>query len=90
MSAMYGANPEQLDQLGATLKRQMAQIDAVMTTVMSSLRGTTWVGPARDRFEHDWNTSFRTALGRLNQAFEAAGQDCVVRSQELRRVMGRG
>ena len=27
---------------------------------------------ARDRFEHDWNNSFRTVLGRLTQAFEGA------------------
>ena len=40
------------------------------------------------QFEADWNGSFRSALTRLNDAFDAAGQDCVVRTQELRRVMG--
>lgn len=85
---MYGANPEQLAALGRTLKQQMAAIDAVSTAVTSVLQGTTWVGPARDRFEGDWNASFRGALNRLNEAFDAAGTDCVARSQELERVMG--
>jgi uncharacterized protein YukE len=85
---MYGANPEQLAMLGRSLQQQMHSIEGVMSTVGSALGGTTWVGPARDRFESDWNTSFRTALNKLNQAFDAAGRDCVARADELRRVMG--
>jgi uncharacterized protein YukE len=85
---MYGANPEQLTLLGNTLKRQIDSINSVMSTVSSVLGGTTWVGPARDQFENDWNSTFRSALNRLNQAFDAAGQDCVLRSQDLQRVMG--
>ena len=30
----------------------------------------------------------RTALGKLNQAFESAGADCIARSNDLQRVMG--
>ena len=86
--SLYGANPEQLEHLGATLKRQVESIGTVMSTVTSVLSGTTWTGPARDQFESDWNGSFRSALTRLNDAFDAAGQDCVLRTQELRRVMG--
>ena len=88
--AMYGANPDQLDALGAALTRQVSAIEQVMSTVGSTLGGTTWVGPARDRFEEEWRSSFRGALDRLNQAFEAAGKDCRARAQELRRVMGAG
>jgi uncharacterized protein YukE len=88
MSGIYGANPEQLEQLGNTLKRQIESINSVISTVSSALGGTTWTGPARERFESDWNGSFRTALTRLNEAFDAAGQDHVLRTQELRRIMG--
>lgn len=86
--AMYGANPDQLDQLGATLRRQIDAIEQVVATVTRSLSGTEWHGPARQRFEQDWTGSFRSALSKLNQAFEAAGADCSARAQELRRVMG--
>lgn len=85
---MYGANPEQLAHLGRSLRQQIEAVDQVQRIVSSALGGTTWVGPARDRFEHDWNTSFRTVLGRLGEAFEAAGSDCLARSEDLRRVMG--
>jgi hypothetical protein len=86
--SMYGANPEQLAALGRSLKQQIAGIDGVVQAVSSALGGTTWMGPARDQFENDWNTTFRQALNRLSQAFEAAGTDCINRSADLTRVMG--
>lgn len=86
--SMYGANPDQLESLGNTLSRQVQAIEAVVAAVTSALGGTTWVGPARDRFEEEWRGTFRGALDRLNQAFEAAGQDCRLRALDLRRVMG--
>lgn len=85
---MYGANPEQLASLGRSLKHQMTAIESVISAVTSSLSSTTWMGPARDQFESDWNTSFRNALGKLTQAFDAAGADCIARSADLQRVMG--
>ena len=57
-------------------------------TVTSVLGGTTWVGPARQQFEDDWNLTFRTALDRLKSAFDAAGADCIRRSNDLALVMG--
>ena len=86
--SMYGANPDELTSLGNTLSRQIDTITQVMSVVDSSLNGTTWQGPARERFAGEWNGSFKQALGKLNEAFELAGRDCVVRADELRRVMG--
>lgn len=86
--AIVGADPEQLASLGRTMRQQMSEIDAVIASVSSSLAGTAWTGPARDRFEHDWHETFRAALTRLVQAFDAAGGDCLARSDELQRVMG--
>ncbi|MGE0141508.1 MAG: WXG100 family type VII secretion target [Ilumatobacteraceae bacterium] len=85
---MYGANPEQLASLGRNLQSQTESINGVLNTVSSALSGTTWTGPARDQFESDWNTTFRSALTRLNEAFDAAGRDCINRSTDLQRVMG--
>jgi uncharacterized protein YukE len=84
----YGANPEQLTSLGRNMKQQIDAINGVVTAVGGALGGTTWTGPARDQFEQEWNTQFRTALNRLTEAFDAAGQDCINRSTELQRVMG--
>jgi hypothetical protein len=86
--SMYGAIPEQLSGLGRSMKQQRTMIDGVISTVSGALAGTAWEGPARQRFEGEWNTTFKTALHRLNEAFEVAGTDCINRSAELQRVMG--
>lgn len=86
---MYGANPEQLTALGRNLQSQREAIDTLMSAVGSALAGTTWTGPARDQFEQDWNGTFRSALDRLKQAFDAAGTDCVRMSDDVRQVLGR-
>ncbi len=86
--AIYGADPEQLAQLGRTLTQQIDVITQTMSTVDSTLAATVWHGPARQRFEQEWNQSFRQALARLKEAFGAAGQDCLARSGELQRIMG--
>ena len=85
---LYGANPDELDHLGTTLKRQIDTIQGVIGTVGGVLGSTTWMGPARDRFQQEWDASFTSALHRLNEAFGAAGQDCLQRSGALRQVMG--
>lgn len=86
--AMFGADPDQLANLGSTLSRQREAVDAIVSTVTQSLSGTMWVGPARQSFEGEWTTSFQAVLSRLSEAFELAGRDCVMRADELRRVMG--
>jgi len=86
--SMYGADPEQLAALGQAMKRQITSIDEVVNTVNAALGGTAWEGPARRQFESDWNTTFRNALTRLSEAFDAAGTDCVNRSSALQQVMG--
>ncbi|MEP7048603.1 MAG: hypothetical protein ABI949_18070 [Ilumatobacteraceae bacterium] len=86
--SMYGANPEQLNGLGRSMKQQKTAIDGVIGAVGSALAGTVWEGPARQQFESEWNTTFKSSLNRLNEAFEVAGTDCINRSAELQRVMG--
>ena len=85
---MIGADPDQLAALGQTLSRQRSDIEQLVATVTSALATTTWSGPARQAFEQDWQSSFRTTLSRLGEAFELVGRDCLQRANELRRVMG--
>ena len=40
---MFGANPEQLEALGRNLQRQIESINGVLSTVTSTLGGTTWL-----------------------------------------------
>jgi len=86
--SLYGANPEQLASLGRSMKGQIASINTIISTVNSALGGTVWEGPAKQQFQSDWDTTFRTALNKLNEAFDAAGADCINRSNALLQVMG--
>jgi hypothetical protein len=89
MSAgMYGADPEQLTALGTKLTAQNEPITDIQTVVFTTLAGTTWQGPARDKFEADWNDQFNPALNALKTAFEAAGAECTQRAASLTQVMG--
>ena len=87
--SMIGADPDQLENLGAVLGRQRDAVETIVMSVTTALSATAWVGPARAAFEEDWRTSFQPALRRLVEAFELVGIDCRSRSAELRRVMGR-
>ena len=88
--SMFGANPDELHALGTTLKQQIAAVDAIIRSVDGPVGSIAWTGPARDRFLEEWNGNFKTALGRLNEAFDAAGTDCIARADGLRTVMGVG
>jgi uncharacterized protein YukE len=85
---VMGAHTEQLAQLGRSLQHQIDAIEAITSTVTSALSGTTWNGPARDRFEQEWNGTFRNALAKLSEAFDTAGRSCIARSAALDQALG--
>ncbi len=84
---IIGADVEQLHQLGDQLQMKPADIEALIIDVTSALANTAWQGPARDRFESEWHSSFRPALGRLKEAFDAAGNECKSRATALHQAM---
>jgi len=55
--------------------------------VRGALSATVWQGPARDRFEGEWRSSFEPALGRMKEAFVAAGNECKSRAAALHAAM---
>lgn len=85
---MHGANPDELAALGTKLIAQTDVIGTLMTEVTTAFGSTTWQGPARDRFESDWNGSFATSLRNLQSSFQAAGTECRQRAAALAQVMG--
>jgi hypothetical protein len=85
---VMGAHTEQLAQLGRSLQHQIDAIEVITSTVATALGGTTWTGPARDRFELEWNGVFRSALAKLSEAFDTAGRSCIARSEALDQALG--
>ena len=62
--ALVGADIDQLHKLGDDLRSKQVDIDHIISTVRSALASTAWQGPARERLEGDWHSSFEPALGR--------------------------
>jgi uncharacterized protein YukE len=86
----HAANPDELESLGSTLEAQIEVVNRIISDVDSPLRSIVWTGPAKDAFQSEWDTNFKGALGKLNDAFGAAGRDCKQRASGVRAVLGRG
>ena len=61
-------------------KRQAQQIDETMRFLDSSLRSSIWEGQAKNRFESDWNSTYKPNLQRLQQALT----DCSTELEQRR------
>ena len=87
MSGLIGGDVDQLHQLGDHLNLKQSDIDAIVSAVRTALNNTVWQGPARDRFQGEWQSSFEPALSRMKEAFAAAGTECKSRAQALHAAM---
>lgn len=83
----HAANPDELAGLGTTLQAQMAVVTDMINNVDSPLNSIVWTGPAKDAFRAQWDGDFKSALGKLITAFEAAGKDCRDRAEGVRQVL---
>jgi len=86
----HAANPDELEGLGSTLDGQIEIVNKIIKDVDSPLNSIVWTGPAKDAFKTEWDTNFKGALGKLNEAFAAAGKDCKDRAMGVRAVLGTG
>ena len=87
MTGLIGGDVDQLHQLGDQLKLKPADIEQILGAVSTALGNTVWQGPARDRFEGEWRSSFEPALRRMMEAFDAAGTECKSRATALHTAM---
>jgi uncharacterized protein YukE len=87
VSGLIGGDVDQLHHLGDQLRMRQADIDQIVNAVRNALGGTVWQGPARQRFEGEWRSSFEPALARMKEAFDAAGAECKSRAAALHAAM---
>lgn len=88
MSGTYSVTPDELTDLGRTLKAQIDAVDTIIRSVDGPLGSIGWTGPARDKFSEEWNGNFKSALAKLNEAFRLAGTDCEQRAEGARLSLG--
>ncbi len=88
MSGTHAVTPEELSSLGGTLKAQIGVVESIIRSVDTPLASIAWSGPAKQKFTEEWNGNFKVALGRLTDAFQAAGTDCEQRAEGARLALG--
>lgn len=74
MSSRIGADVTQLAALKPVFDDQSNLIAQLRSTISGRLSAVYWEGPARQRFESEWQ-SIQPALSSLQQALEAAGNE---------------
>jgi uncharacterized protein YukE len=65
---MWGGNLDQMQTLDSTFTGQAQAVVDLTSRITSTLQGTSWTGPAAERFRQDWSGQFQPALQKLQQA----------------------
>ena len=71
--AIWGADVEQLRQLGNKLQAGASEIETQKSTLTKVLSGTDWKGPDADKFRQEWSGTHTTMLTKVAEALKDAG-----------------
>ncbi|WAJ32779.1 hypothetical protein OUO20_17050 [Arthrobacter sp. FX8] len=71
--AIWGADVEQLRQLGSKLLAGASEIETQKSTLTKVLSGTDWKGPDADKFRQEWSGTHTTMLTKVAEALKEAG-----------------
>jgi len=84
--SVYGANIEQLAELRMTFSAEAVATRELCTRIRGRVDGTTWTGPAAERFRDAWASQFEPALRNLEQALTDASSEVAQRREALVQV----
>jgi len=79
---MVGMNTDEVNALAAQMDSAASEIESTMNQVTTKLRGTTWVGADRDKFESEWNSSAIRQLQLVKQLLTEASSAARRNAQE--------
>ncbi|WP_406635197.1 WXG100 family type VII secretion target [Pseudarthrobacter quantipunctorum] len=71
--AIWGADVQQLRQLGSKLQAGATEIDNQKSNLNSLLNSTDWKGPDADKFRDEWSGTHTTMLTKVADALREAG-----------------
>lgn len=86
--AVFGADVEQLEQLGRKFDEESQQLKQAISVVANQLGQTWWQGPDADKFRQEWDSTHKAALARLAEGLQQAAQQVKKQAGEQRRVSG--
>ncbi|WP_159823500.1 WXG100 family type VII secretion target [Arthrobacter sp. 9AX] len=71
--AIWGADVDQLRQLGNKLKSGASEIETQRATLTKLLHSTDWRGPDADKFKQEWDGQHTSLLNKVAEALKEAG-----------------
>jgi uncharacterized protein YukE len=80
--AIWGADVEQLRNLGTKLQAGAAEIEQQRTNLSRVLDSTTWEGPDAKHFRSEWSGTHTSALNQVVQALKDAGRKATQNANE--------
>jgi WXG100 family type VII secretion target len=81
--AVIGGELEQLAALRGVFDTQAGAVDDLTRTIRAQLDGTSWQGPAADRFRQAWEGEFEPNLAKLRTALQDAATEVARRRDAL-------
>lgn|GEM_PF-6051282 len=73
MSGVYGADVEQLRQLGRELSQQSEQLDSILGRLATRIDGVAWFGPDASRFRESWQADLSPKIRMASRNLADAG-----------------
>lgn len=81
--ARIGGEIEQLVTLRGVFDREAGSVEELTRSIRSQLAGTSWEGPAADRFRQLWDSEFEPSLSKLRSALQDAALEVSRRREAL-------
>jgi WXG100 family type VII secretion target len=81
--AVIGGELEQLATLRGVFDREAGSVEELTRSIRSQLAGTSWQGPAADRFRQAWEAEFEPNLSKLRTALQDAALEVARRRDAL-------
>jgi WXG100 family type VII secretion target len=82
MANTVGGQLDEMAQLSRTFDSNGSQAQQIKSVIDRTLAGTTWTGPAAERFRDAWQ-QFSPSLDKLHQALAEAGKEVEQRRRAL-------
>ena len=68
MAGMIGGDLGQMQTLATQLARASEEVRTLQSTITNGVLGTSWTGPASNRFRDAWNGQYKSNLQQLQDA----------------------
>lgn len=87
MANTVGGQLDEMAQLARTFTTNGSQAQQIRAVIDRALAGTTWTGPAAERFRDAWH-QFSPSLDKLHEALVEAGREVEQRRHALEQATG--